>query len=113
MNTARPQLTISIEATAPITAHRFVSALGAPAQDDGNAIGVSVNDAAVGELCNVIVLGTALVQATSVIPLGGAVAASDGDGSAGQAFIGAVPVARALQEHTGVAMPIEVALIPN
>lgn len=56
-------LTISVQASASITAERFVTASGDVAAAGSNAIGVSCTRAASGEIFPVDVIGTSVVTA--------------------------------------------------
>lgn len=104
-------LTLSIAATAALTAERFVSATGAVATAAGNAIGVARSDAAIGELCPVDVIGTAVVTASAAIAKGALVEVAAG-GKAATKSAG-IAVARALEAAGADGDPIEVLLIPN
>lgn len=104
-------LTLSVLAAAALTAERFVTAAGAVATAAGNALGASESDAAIGELCPTITLGTAIVTAGGAIALGAAIEV----GTAGKAVTrtSGVTVARALQAAAADGDRIEVMLIPN
>jgi hypothetical protein len=104
-------LTLSIAATAALTAETFVTATGAVATAAGNAVGVAATDAAIGELCPVDALGTAVVIAGAAIAKGAHVeVAADGKAvtlAAGKA------VGVALEAAAAAGDRIEVLLIPN
>lgn len=73
-----PLLTLSIAATAAITAERFVTLAGAPAAAAGNAVGVAASDGAIGALVPVDVAGTTVVVAAGAIAVGDAVQVGTG-----------------------------------
>lgn len=71
MNTSK--LTLTVLATAALTANRFCTAVGALPTLKGNAVGVCRAGAATGELCPVDVLGTAMVECSAGIAAGAAI----------------------------------------
>lgn len=85
-------LTLTLIATTPIVAERFVTAAGAPAPAGGNAIGASESIAAIGERFPAIALGTAIVTA------GGAFANGD--------YVQVGPDAKAIKQAAGVAVAV-------
>lgn len=104
-------LALSVLAVAALTAERFVTAAGAVATAAGNAIGVASTDAAIGDLCPVDVLGTAVVTAGAAIAKGAHVEV----GAAGKAVTLAAgkAVGVALEAAAADGDRIEVLLIPN
>jgi len=66
-------LTLSVRASATLTAQRFVSPTGGLPTAGGNALGVARTDGAEGDLVPVDVIGTAVVEAGAAIPAGTAV----------------------------------------
>lgn len=66
-------LNMTVTAVGALTAHRFVGHTGSQAAAAGNALGVARTDAAIGELCPVDVIGTAIVEAGGAIAAGAAV----------------------------------------
>lgn len=110
-NQYRPAQTLSVLATAALTANRFVTAAGAVPAASGNALGVALADAASATQVPVVVLGTAVVTAGAAIANGVAVEV----GTAGKAITKAtgIAVGRALQAASGDGDSIEINLIPN
>lgn len=104
-------LTLTLAATAQVTAERFVGFDGAPATAAGPAAGVSRTDALAGDDFPVDVIGTAVVEAGGAIDEGGEIEVG-ADGKAAAQSAG-VTVARALQEATADGDRIEVLLIGN
>lgn len=104
-------LTISVLAAAALTAERLVTAAGAVATAAGNAVGVARTDAAIGELCPVDVLGTAVVTAGGAIAKGAHVEV----GATGKAVTLAAgkAVGVALEAAAADGDPVEILLIPN
>lgn len=105
-------LTLSVAATAAISAERFVTESGAHAAPGEDCLGVSCTSGAVGEMLPVDVIGTTIVTA------GGTFSKTDGlavgaNGKAVAAADGDVIVARALQDASGDGVRVEVLLIPN
>lgn len=70
MNTSL--LTLSVLATAALTANRFCTAVGALPANKGNTLGVCRAGAEIGELSPVDVVGTAMVEASASISAGAA-----------------------------------------
>lgn len=113
MSQSIPVLTLTVNAAAALTKYRFVGGDGNPAAAAGNALGVNVADASVGDYVAVNVLGTTIVEA------GGAIAAN--------AAVEIDASARAVTLNTGVKVGrlapgssagaagdlVEVILIPN
>ncbi|PHR68497.1 capsid cement protein [Alcanivorax sp.] len=104
-------LTLTAAATAANTQHRFVGFDGAPAAAAGNALGVGVVDAEIGDDFGVDVLGTTVVEAGGAIADGGAIEV--GADAKAVAQSAGVTVARALQEAAADGDLIEVLLIAN
>jgi Uncharacterized conserved protein (DUF2190) len=74
--TSRPILTLPVVSAGVIAAHRFVTAAGAQAGADANALGVSrAPAAAAGEQVPVDALGTTTVEAGAAIAVGATVKA--------------------------------------
>lgn len=108
MNTSL--LTLTVLATAQLTANRFCTAGGALPTLKGNTLGVCRAGAAIGELSPVDVVGTTMVEASASISAGAALNAT----AAGLAVThtDGVIVARALTGG-GANELIEVLLIAN
>lgn len=110
---SRPVLTLTVTAAGAIGANRFVTAAGAQAGADANAIGVARTAAAVaGDRIPVDVLGTASVEAGAAITAGATVKAD----AQGRAIPWATAGARlgvALEAATAAGQLIEVLLVPN
>lgn len=110
---SRPVLTLTVTAAGAIGAHRFVTAAGAQAGADANAIGVArTAAAAAGDRIPVDVLGTASVEAGAAITAGATVKAD----AQGRAIAWATSGARlgvALEAATAAGQLIEVLLVPN
>lgn len=104
-------LTLSLVASAPIVAERFVTAAGEPADLGGNAIGLSESDAAVGELFPAIALGTGIATAGGAFALGDYVQVG-ADGKAVKQTSG-IAVAVALQPANADGDRVEVFLLAN
>lgn len=104
-------LTLTVIATAAITAERFITTAGAVATAAGNADGVSNTDAAIGERFPADVLGTTIVTAGAAIAANAYVEV----GSAGKAITRASgkAVGKALQAATADGDRIRVLLLPN
>lgn len=101
----------TVTATAAITANRFCTKAGAHAAAAGRALGVSRNSAAIGELCTVDTLGTAVVEVGGAIAVDAAVEA---DASARAVTKSAgVTLGRALTASSATGQFIEILLIPN
>lgn len=109
----RPAHTLSIRSAGAISAHRFVTASGAQAGADANAIGVALAAAsAAGEQVPVVVLGTAPVEAGAAITAGATVK-SDSSGRAIPWATSGAKVGIALESSGGAGEVIEVLLVPN
>lgn len=108
-----PVLTLSVKATAALTAARFVTGGGAVATAAGRAIGVTRTDAAIGEFAPVDVIGMAVVAAGAAI----AAEALIEVGAAGKAVTKSAGVVVGRLAPGAVAAAdgdlIEVILIPN
>jgi len=111
MNQFRPAQQLSFLAIAALTAERFVSATGGVAAAAGNAIGVTLSDAAIGEQVPAVTLGTASVTAGAAIAAGAAVEV----GATGKAVTKAagITVARAITAAAADGDTVEIFLIPN
>lgn len=104
-------LSLSVLATAALTAERFVTATGAVPAALGNAIGVANADAAIGELTPVDVLGTTIVIAEAAVAVGAALEVGAAGGARTKTT--GVTVARALQAAAAANDRIEILLIAN
>lgn len=107
-----PILTLTRTASGAIAQHRFVTAAGAQAGADANALGVSRTAAASGEDLPVDTLGTAVVEAGGVVAEGDTVKA-DANGKAITWVTSGAKLAIALQAAGGDGEFVEVLLIPN
>jgi len=103
-------LTLSIAASAALSAHTFVGAGGAVATAAGNALGVADADTVQGALCPTIVSGTAKVIASAAIAAGAYVEVAANGQAATQDEGIAVGVALEAAEAGEL---VEVLLIPN
>ena len=108
-----PVLTLSVKATAALTAHRFCTGAGAVPAGAARALGVARTDAAIGELAPVDVLGVAVVTAGAAIAAEALVEV----GTAGKAVTKSAGVTVGRLAPGAVAAAdgdlIEVILIPN
>ncbi|WP_445364401.1 capsid cement protein [Microbulbifer sp. ANSA003] len=104
-------LTLTLAATAAISAGRFTAGDGTTASAGGNALGVSRCSAEAGEDFPVDVIGTAQVTAAGAIAVDDAIEVG-ADGKAATKSSG-VTVARALQAASSDGDSIEVLLIAN
>ena len=111
MSQYREVQSLPVVATAVLTACRLVSPTGGLPADGGNALGAAKSDAAIGETCPVITLGTAVLEASAAIAKGAAVE-SGADGRIETKSAG-VTIGRALQAAGAAGDKIEVTLIPN
>jgi hypothetical protein len=104
-------LTLTVLATAVLTAERFVTQAGAVAAAAGPAFGVARAPAAIGERAPVDVIGTAIVTAGGAIASGAYIDV----GAAGKAITHAAGkiVAQALEAAAADGDRIEVLLIPS
>ena len=106
-------LTLSVKATAAITAERFMGFGGAPAAAAAGAYGVSTTDGAIGDLVATDAQGTTIVTAGAAIAAGASIEV----GTNGKAITKAsgIAVARAAPGASAAADGdrIEVILIPN
>jgi hypothetical protein len=106
-------LTLTVAATAALTANRFIGHDGDFASAAGSALGVSRSDAAIGEDLPVDVLGTAVVEAGALIAAGAAVEVGT-DGKAVTESAGIAVGRLAPGAAAGAAGEfVEVILIPN
>ncbi len=113
MKQSIPILTIDRVSAGAIAAHRFVTAAGAQAGADANAIGVARNAAAAAAVrIPVDVLGTAIVEAGAAVAAG-ATLKSDANGKAITWAAAGAKLAIALDAAGGDGELIEVLLIPN
>jgi hypothetical protein len=93
--TFQPKLTLSIRATMDLPAYRFVDYQGKPCDANQKALGVCMGKWSSGKYAAIVVLGTAIVEASSNISAGDKVA-SDANGKAKVATTGAEINGRAL-----------------
>lgn len=104
-------LTLSVKASAALSANTFVTATGAVATAAGNALGVARSDAVSGDLCPVDVLGTAKVIASAAISAGAHLEVASGGKAVTQTSGKTVGIA--LEEAGEANDVIEVLLIAN
>lgn len=105
-------LTVSVEASAAITADRFITVAGAVPAIGANVLGVARSRAADDEQVPVAALGVALVEASGAIAKGAAISTT----AAGKAKTKAgaeVVVGRALEASAADGDKIQILLIPN
>lgn len=110
MSQFRPILTLNVTATAALTAERFCSKAGAVPAAAAKGFGVARNDAAIGALAAVDVLGTVICAA-------GAAIADDADlelDAAGRVITrsAGVKVGKALMAAAALGDRIEILLTP-
>lgn len=104
-------LTLSFQASAALTADRFVSVTAGVPAAGANTIGVTRSDTAAGKMAPVDVIGTAIVEASAAIA-GGAEIETTADGRAVTKTTGKT-VARALQAAAAAGDKFEILLIAN
>jgi hypothetical protein len=104
-------LTLTLAATATLSANRFVTSVGAVPAAAAAVIGVTRSAAVSGDLIAVDALGTAMVEASAAIAAGAAVATT-ADGRAVTYATGS-KVGIALTAAAAAGSLIEVMLIPN
>ena len=102
---------ITVTLTTAVLARRFVTATGALPAANGNAIGVTFNDAETGDAVAVTTLGVADVVAAGAITAGAAVAVA-ADGRVVAHTTGTV-VGRAVTASAAAGDIVDVHLIPN
>jgi len=108
-----PLLTLTIIAAGAIAAHRFVTAAGAQAGADANAIGASRSAAGTAsEKIPVDVIGTTVIESGAAIAAG-ATLKSDANGRAITWAASGARLAIALQAASAAGQLIEVLFIPN
>lgn len=108
-----PILTLTRKSAGAIGAGRFVTAAGAQAGADANALGVAkVAAAGANEQIPVVVLGTAVVETGGAVAEGQTLK-SDASGRAIAWVTSGARLAIALQAAAGAGEFIEVLLIPN
>lgn len=107
----RAILTLTLLATATLTANRFADYDGGLPSDGGNAMGVVRHNGVSGENVAVIVQGTAPVEVSGAISKGDLVEVG-ADGRIETQSAG-VSVGRALEASTAAGQVIEVLLLPN
>lgn len=103
--------TLTLTATAAVSAQTFVDYTGATATAGGNTAGVARTSANPGDLFPADILGTAVVIAGAAITAGQRLQ-SDANGNAIPKAAG-VAVAVALEAASAAGQTIEVQLIPN
>ena len=108
-----PLLTLSLVATAALTAERFVTAAGAVPAAGAACLGVTRSDTAIGDLAPVDVMGTTVVIAGAAIAANAAIE-TDNQGRAITLDSG-VKLARLAPGESAAAAgdPVEVILIPS
>jgi hypothetical protein len=114
MQNNTPLLTLTIVATAALTAQRFVTAAGAQTGAGGNAIGVARYSGAIGDKVPCDVLGTTYVEAGAAIAAG-ALVASDASGRA-ITWASGVALGRVVPSDPGATAAgqfVEILQIPN
>jgi len=107
-----PLLTLPVLLAAAVAAQRFVTAAGAQAVADSNAIGVSRTAGAIGERVPTDVIGTTVVQTGAAVAQGATVK-FDASGKAINWAASGARLAIALEAATAADQFIEVLLIPN
>jgi hypothetical protein len=107
-----PVLTLTRRLSGTVAAHRFVTAAGAQAIADSNAIGVSRTAGVSGQDIPVDVLGTTIVEAGGAISVGDTLE-SDSQGRAVPWATSGARVGIALEAASGAGEFIEILLIPN
>lgn len=107
-----PVLTLTVAATGTISAHRFVTAAGAQAGADANALGVTRVAAVSGDKIPVDVLGTVIVEAGAAVSAGASLK-SDASGRAITWVTSGAKVGIALEAAGAAGQFIEVLFIPN
>lgn len=105
-------LTLTITATAALTANRFATVAGAVPDAGDAALGVSRSDAAIGEKAPVDVAGTAVVEAGEAIAAGDYIAVG-ANGKAAVYADGDVCVGQALEAASGDGIKFEMLLIKS
>ncbi len=107
----RPVLEFPVVAAGAIARKRFVTYQRAQAQDGQRALGVSDYEAAQGKLCNLVVLGTTVVEAGGAVGVGDEVQSD----AQGRAILRAAGVSngRAVQAASAAGQMIEILLIKN
>lgn len=105
-------LALPVLLTATVAQHRFVTAAGAQAVADANALGVSVFAGVSGDQIPADVVGTTIVESGAAIAAG-ATLKSDATGRAITWVTAGARTAIALQAATGAGEFIEVLLLPN
>ena len=105
-------LSLTVVASATLTAERFVTAAGAVPAADANVLGVVRQAAASGDRVTVDTLGTAIVEAGAAITAGQTLKV-DASGRAIPWATSGAKVALALQAAAGAGSFLEVLLIPN
>ncbi len=107
-----PVLTLTILASAVVSAERFVNALGAVCGLGEAAHGVARSDAAIGDAFSADVLGTAVVTSGAAFP-NGTIVMSDALGRAVPWVFGYEPTGQARAEATAAGQSIEILLLPK
>jgi len=107
-----PVLALTVAATGTIAASRFVTAAGAQAGADANALGVARTAAVSGDKISVDCLGTAVVEAGAAVAAGASLK-SDASGRGITWVTSGAKIGIALEAASGAGVFIEVLLIPN
>ncbi len=113
MKQSIPVLTLTVNAAGVIAANRFVTAAGAQAGADANALGVARHAAAAAnDKLPVDALGTTMVEAGAAVAAGATIK-SDASGRAITWVTSGARLAVALEAAGAAGEMIEVLLIPN
>ena len=104
-------LTLTVMATAAITANTFISWSGTAPFAGDNPMGVACTDAQIGDAVACDVFGTTLVRAAGPIGINELIEVASGGRAAG--LSSGIPVARALQAAAAADDLIEVLLLPS
>jgi len=105
-------LSLTDTLTGTVAANRFVTAAGAQAGADANALGVSRQAGVATDKITVDVLGTATVEAGAAVAEGATIK-SDASGRAITWVTAGAKIAVALEAASAAGQVIEVLLIPN
>jgi len=112
MSQYRSVLTLTMTAAGTIAANRFVTAAGAQAGADANAIGVALNAATAADKVPVLAIGTVSVEAGAAIDAGATVK-SDAQGRAVPWATSGARLGIALTDASAAGELVEVLLVSN
>lgn len=112
MSQYRSVLTLTMTAAGTIAANRFVTAAGAQAGADANAIGVALNAATAADKVPVLAIGTVSVEAGAAITAGATVK-SDAQGRAVPWATSGARLGIALTAASAAGELVEVLLVSN